>query len=411
MKFNAISPKSAAPTDRKTTGILKVVLDYHYVRVGDHYYTDLAFDYAFWREFLEIFDQVEPIARVRCAATVSPGWIRADGPGVVFHPVADYRGLWSFLRRSPRVLRDCFRWASLPGVILLRTGNLSSFCSLKLWLSRRPYAMEILGHAGESSARVKNVQFLGLGQLIGWITHRVCRIVAARAACANYVSKSLQRLYPTRSGQEWVFSDVRLPVEAFAPVRPAQSFERRPLRLVTVGRLEPEKAYDVLIRAMSELTRQGMPDLEVMIVGDGSQMDYLRRLAGELGLERRVKLPGRVPPGEALQRLLDESDVFVLPSLTEGMPRALLEAMARGLPAVASKVGGVPELLAEAETVPPGDVGALAQCLARCLGDPQRLAALSRRNVGVAQDYRLDVLEQRKLAFWRCIAATAPYGR
>jgi glycosyltransferase involved in cell wall biosynthesis len=109
---------------------------------------------------------------------------------------------------------------------------------------------------------------------------------------------------------------------------------------------------------------------------------------------------------------LDTADLFVHPSRTEGLPRALIEAMARGLPCIGSNVGGIPELLSPAEQVPAGDANALEAKLCEVLGDPQRLVRLSRENLAKAREYHADALRPRRQAFYRAVLeATSRWQR
>jgi glycosyltransferase involved in cell wall biosynthesis len=137
-----------------------------------------------------------------------------------------------------------------------------------------------------------------------------------------------------------------------------------------VGRLAPEKGIDDLLRAFAAV-RSGM-DASLLIAGDGPDRMKLEALAAELGIGDAVEFAGYTANvAEALARM----DVFVLPSRSEGIPLALLEAMAAGLPVVAARVGGVPEVVADGETgvlVPPGDPPALAAAMADLLSDPLR---------------------------------------
>jgi glycosyltransferase involved in cell wall biosynthesis len=114
-------------------------------------------------------------------------------------------------------------------------------------------------------------------------------------------------------------------------------------------------------------------------------------------------LLGTVPWGEELFRYLDEADLFVLPSLTESMPRSLIEAMARGLPAIGSDVGGIKELLPEEYRVAPKNYNALAGKIAEVIDDPERLAMMSQTNFLKAMEYKLEIMNQQKLEFWQYI--------
>jgi glycosyltransferase involved in cell wall biosynthesis len=115
-------------------------------------------------------------------------------------------------------------------------------------------------------------------------------------------------------------------------------------------------------------------------------MPDLRARARSLGIESTVEFLGQVDR-DGVRRALDAADLFVLPSLTEGLPRALLEAMAKGLPAVASAVGGIPELLPPECLVPPGEVHRLAERIQQLMSSDAARAAAAERNRGVAGAY------------------------
>ena len=107
----------------------------------------------------------------------------------------------------------------------------------------------------------------------------------------------------------------------------------------SLGRLDRQKGYDVLVRAL-----QLLPGVTAVLVGDGPERAALERLAGELGVSERLHITGWLEDGRAR---LASFDVFVLPSLYEGLPLVVLEAMVAGLPVVASDVGSVRDAVRE----------------------------------------------------------------
>jgi glycosyltransferase involved in cell wall biosynthesis len=152
-----------------------------------------------------------------------------------------------------------------------------------------------------------------------------------------------------------------------------------PGRLVVgaVGRLSAEKGFDLLIRSADELLRAGL-DAELWVIGEGGQEARLRGLIAELGRQDRVRLLGyRADTVDLYQAM----DVFALSSLREGLPNVLLEAMALEVPVVATRVAGVPRLVADGVNgllVEPGASEPLTRALARLLGDAGLRADLSR---------------------------------
>jgi len=146
-------------------------------------------------------------------------------------------------------------------------------------------------------------------------------------------------------------------------------------RLVSVGRLAAVKNIALLIRAFAPLAAR-WPQLSLSIVGDGPERGALEKLAVELGLTGAVHFLGF---RSDIDELLAQSDVFVLTSLSEGIPMSILEAMKSGLPVVATRVGGVPATVADGETgvlVDSGDERALTRALATLIEHPRSAQAM-----------------------------------
>ncbi|MFN2516127.1 MAG: glycosyltransferase [Pyrinomonadaceae bacterium] len=176
---------------------------------------------------------------------------------------------------------------------------------------------------------------------------------------------------------------------AIGPAEPPDSDEVRALgrrlgispderMILAVGRMSREKGLLDLVSAVGELRRLN-PELKfkLVIVGDGPERERVERLAAELDISERMVLAGHVDDVRAFYAL---AHVLALPSHSEGSPLVLLEAMAAGVPIVATRVGGVPEMVADGESallVAPNDARSFAIALARLLRDPQLVRTLS----------------------------------
>jgi teichuronic acid biosynthesis glycosyltransferase TuaC len=140
-------------------------------------------------------------------------------------------------------------------------------------------------------------------------------------------------------------------------------------RIITVAQLIPRKNHQLLLRAYAQLPPDVRRGATLEFVGGGPIQPQLERLAAELGIGDRVRFAGRISHEEMI-RDLQQSDLFCLPTHSEGMPVATIEAMACGLPVVASNVDGIPESVVEGVSgmlVPPADAGALAAALQTAL--------------------------------------------
>jgi len=163
-------------------------------------------------------------------------------------------------------------------------------------------------------------------------------------------------------------------------------------RLLFTGRLAGVKGVPVLLEALVRLRREH-PGVELALAGDGPDRALLEAEAQRLGIADRVRFLG-YQSSDHVRSLLQETDVFVLPSFAEGVPVVLMEAMASGVPVVSTRVAGVAELVEHGVSgfvVPPGDVDALAGAIDALLADPElrtRFAAAGRLTIEREFDVR-----------------------
>lgn len=399
-----------------------VVLEARYDRSPDGSVWAAGGSHRFFHRYLEVFDEVDVVARMRDVVEPPPGCGQVSGPGVVFKAVPYFVGPWQYVRRALPVRRAVQRAISPRGAVILRIGSLLAIQAEPTLQGRgQPYGVEVVGDP--EAVFSPGVTRHPLRPLLRWWFTRRTAEQCARAAGASYVTERyLQAKYPcaaynigvsdvdlqgeTRSDREdsysTHFTSASLEASDFAERKIRGEHPQVPL-ILTIGSLAQRyKGVDVLLDAIRMCKDAGVPT-RLAVVGDGRYRASLEARASRLGLSATVSFLGTCPPGPALRAELDKADLFVLASRTEGLPRALLEAMARGVPCLGTAVGGIPELLDESELVPPDDPRALADRIASVLSDPKRRAYLSARNVAKAEEYREDALRPRWTAFYRHI--------
>lgn len=176
------------------------------------------------------------------------------------------------------------------------------------------------------------------------------------------VSDFIRQVHPVGSALFETIANA-VDVDIFHPVERSRS--NGGIRVGAIGRLDPEKGFDVLIEAVRRMDR-GRP-IEVQIVGEGPSLTALQSAARGLP----VDFLGARRPGSEVAAFLQQLDVFVLPSkFREGRPNALLEAIAVGLPVVATRLDGLDEILSPHVLVPPSDAEALASAIQAAADDP-----------------------------------------
>ncbi len=192
-----------------------------------------------------------------------------------------------------------------------------------------------------------------------------------------------------------------------------RAVRRPPRTVITVANLRPEKSHETLIAAAAALAGSH-PHVRFQIVGDGPQRAALEALVRERGVARNVEFLGH---REDVPALLAAADVFVLPSRSEAFPNGAIEAMAAGLPVIASATGGLIDLIESGRTgvlVPPGDSGALTSALRGLLDEPGHASSLGaearrsvlerysfERMVASFEDLYLNGLDRRAIATGR----------
>jgi glycosyltransferase involved in cell wall biosynthesis len=165
----------------------------------------------------------------------------------------------------------------------------------------------------------------------------------------------------------------------FGAVPTVRSSRDKPLKLVYIGRVAREKGLYETLQGM-RLAHELGADTRIVIAGSGAEEARLQRYAQALGIASRVTFAGPVF-GTDKVKLLAGADVMMLPSYSEGLPYALLEAMAAGIPVIATPVGAIPDVVAEGihgSLVPPRDGKAIAEALAILAADRERLSWMSR---------------------------------
>ena len=302
-------------------------------------------------------------------------------------------GICSFMEPDPRLV------AELPGDVAVhvmhrRNGNDPAMVWRLTRLLRRLRPDVVHSHSwgslveGLVAARLARVRFLVHGehgtmetrrwnlavQRFAW--SRVDRVLSVSSRLAERLSATagfpLERVQVIRNGVDLA----RLQSGDREGARRALGLTNDALVFGTVGRLVPVKDQASLLRAARVVHEAGV-QATLLIAGDGPLLGDLQGLARTLGIEDRVRFLGL---RNDIEQVLAALDVFALSSTSEGLSNTLVEAMAAGLPVVATRVGGADEIVVEGETgllVPPSSPEALGSAIASLLAHPSRRAALA----------------------------------
>lgn len=367
-------------------------------------YAESVFGYDFWRRYLTVFDEVVVVARV-APASRAKGMLKVTGPRVQVQPLPQYVGFREFVRALPDLHSEIRRVVNgSDGVYILRApGPISTIFARALRRRKLPYGAEVVGDPDGVFApgAVRHP----LRPLLRSRAKHDLRMVCRSAAAVAYVSRvGLPRKYPIGdTATAHFYSSATMPDEAYVD-RPR--IFRAPLsRLISVGSMDQRyKGFDVLLKAF-QTVRGSVPDAHLTIVGGGAYLDAYRKMVYDMRLGEHVELTGPLGTPAEVRRRLDGADVYVSSSRTEGLPRVIIEAMARALPCVATDVGGTSELVDPDLLCPSDSADALAQRCLELMGNPEVAGARSARNLERSRRYRASQLQAERDSMYGVVAA------
>lgn len=403
---------------------LCLTLDHRFVHTPDgRAWTVTQCAYPFFSEYLEVFDSIRVIGRSFLAQRAGHNFLPVEGPGVHFFSMPSYRGPYQFVAQSLAVASRAREAVPDGSAVLFRVpSEVANSVERPLRARKHPYAVEVVADPHDVFSPSADARIVA--PIARRYFTRNLQSLVKQAIAVSYVTQFyLQKRYPSANCPHWAetedpriveanmgkkqftigVSDANLTESAFCHRARTRLHDPSVLRVVFVGTLGSlYKGPDTLVRAAAVCRSEGVR-VEMRFVGDGREKTGLQQLSRELNVADRTTFLGDVQAGKCVREEMDRADLFVLPSRAEGVPRAMLEAMARGLPCIGSTAGGIPELLHPEDMVPPDDSAELAKRLIEVARAEGRIERMSRRNLIVAQGYTKAALSARRKSFLRAV--------
>lgn len=354
-----------------------LVSDYVFYRVGDAFWAEIPWDEEFFSLFGGAVERIYLVGRVRWAGAVSQFGDRLHRVDDRYYRVVsmpDWHSPVGWLARVPVILgawSQAYRRADLLFLKLFYFNSVLMFLYNRL-RARKPVVTLLVGDAAEA-ATVRS-DLVGPALLRMWAARLVARLIRAiqrRVDLPGVVCHALKRKYcPDRPDtvvaneswlKDWMFA---------AQIREAM---HEPPVVLFVGRLVEGKRVRELVRAVLELLGEGV-SLRCCIVGDGPLKEELMRTVRESPFASYFDFRGWLRPlSPELFQTYRDADILVLPSVAEGLPLVLLEAMASGVAVIATGVAGVPEIVTDGVTgllLADGCTESIKRAIGRYLRDP-----------------------------------------
>jgi colanic acid/amylovoran biosynthesis glycosyltransferase len=367
----------------------------------NNFWTDNAFPYAFWTRYLDVYTNVNIVARVYEVSSPRSDWKRVDGPNVSFVKLPAYIGPLGLIKILPNLIRILRRRRFIERNIIYRVPSiLSTFYNLFAVTSGKSYGAEVVGDPADVFAEGASKNLLR--PFFKWLFVKMLKGHCQGAVSLSYVTEfSLQQRYPPNfSAFSTHYSSIQLDTEDFTQ-RLAYSISQQ-IKIVCIGNLtQPYKGCDFMLQALAQLKLQKI-DCHVTWVGGGYLLTDMRQLAKELGVYANIEFVGNLASRQLITEQLDKADMFVLTSRQEGLPRVLIESMARSLVCIATDVGGVKELISKDLIIERDNKDQLVEVIERVSRlSEQQLLDIAAVNYNKALEYQDASLGKRRQAMYQ----------
>lgn len=307
--------------------------------------------------------------------------------------ISDSRSLFFGNREVNAVVRDIV--ANSDGLVARLNSEYGLLAAYEAERAGKPWLAEVVSCAWDGLWNYGTWQGRAYAPIMMMRTRRA----VARAPFVSYVTGYfLQRRYPNRIGQQINCSNVEIDTPSEAVLRGRLTrieSVRQPIKLGLIGTLKTRyKGIQTIFAALARVQHE-LPAVEFHVLGTGDATPW-KEEAAAWGVADLVYFDDLRSPGAEVMAWLDDVDIYLQPSFQEGLPRATIEAMSRGCPALGSTCAGIPELLSSECLIKPGDGAHLARLLVHLIGNNEWQKREAEANWREAHKYTKDVLDARR---------------
>lgn len=357
--------------------------------------------YDFFQRYLRVFEELRIVCRCQDENPIKPSRVLLDANRIEVIRITDFHRPKQYATKYFQVGREVKGAVAGCDRAVFR---LPSTVAFRVWKAYRktglPYACEIVYDAKDGIAASTNF----VNKLLWVKIHKDMQKACFKAVGVSCVTEHyLQQRYYTKvkDGFSSHYSSLSLDKHFYTNARPFPA--NKTMGIAHVAKqvaFNGRKGINQIIEALALLKKKG-----VIVNATFAGMDYnggmekLKQYAGSLGVGDQVKFPGFITRSE-LSELLDTSDMYVMPTKAEGLPRVIIEAMAKGLPCISSPVSGNPELLSSHYLVGYYDVEALTNRINELVSDKEAYEKASSDNFNKSQKYEASLLQIRRDRFY-----------
>ena len=367
--------------------------DYCYCANGKYFLR--SFDHTLFMRYLQVFDNVRVVVRTKYVDELELGaYCIPVASNMEIIPLEFFQGPLQLLKVANRITKQLHNVADGCDACIVRLPSSIAFLIHRIARKKNmPIGIEVVANPQEQA------QYGSLLSRICWkLLHYNLKSSCAKADAVSYVTKyTLQKIYPARKQSSYTthYSSAEIRRDFYTSPRSGINKDYVVICHVANPINTWAKGHDVFIETIKQLREKYNCSVVGRIVGDGPLLPSLKDYVKKCGMEEYISFDGYMTPPQLYEVYL-ESDIMLFPTLTEGLPRVLIEAMATGMPCLSTPVGGIPELLEEKDLFHPKDVSGFANRIAEIITNRDEYTSASRVGFEKSLEYAADVLSMRR---------------
>ncbi|MDU5333101.1 glycosyltransferase [Enterococcus sp.] len=389
---------------------LLLVLEEHFIiDSSGNYWAKRIIDDEYLNRYLQVFDEVRIFARISTATANVKESKKISTKRVSFSAMPDFHGPKEMGMLSGKIITKFKQQLNFCDVVILRSPSPLSLLLYRFIPSNKVFGAEFMMGA-DKFFEGKNFIYKRLNNTI----NKEAKKLVLKANGVSYVTeKQLQNKYPCKAirfgkTNEYFttnYSSIDLK-DSFYSYSPQKKFDS-PIKLVHVGFMDYfRKGQDIAIEATKLLIEEGY-DVQLSLVGDGKERKTFESMARNFHISDKVIFHGNISNKMEIRNRLIESDIFLLPSHSEGLPRVIIEAMACSLPVVASSVDGIPELVEEKYLINDFNPKSYMLKIKSLIDSKNEIERVRERNFNISKKYSAENLSLKRNDFYSSLKKLA----
>lgn len=380
-----------------------VVDNAHLYKTPDgKYYTPSIYSYEFFNRYLNTFDEVRFVGKTKYVNNIDKSkYLLVSGDRLEIYELPWYQGIKGMLKQIVELIIKYRNVSDGCNCCIFRVAQIESyFAYIFCNKVEKPYAVEVVNDPAT---------FVDMPKVFRWINIHLMSYIVRKANGVSYVTQEyLQKKYPSTArihGEsdiyfENYYSSIELMTKDLKSIKKYKDTKKQ-FEIIHVSNAINNniKGHKTFIEALKIVSDAGY-NISGCCIGDGQSVDEFKCYANKIGVGKKIEFIGRLHSKNEVINRLAKSDLLVLPTFMEGLPRTIIEAMAAGLPCLSTPVAGIPELLEKQYMFKPDDSKAFAKEIIHLIENPLELEEASRNNIEIAKRYTHEKLTERRNSFY-----------